>query len=56
MAAGISSQAGRVWSKASMATVKPRPPIYIWPSEPILNRPACIATETDRPVKMKVLA
>ena len=56
IAAGISSQAGSAASKASMASVRPRPPKYIWPSLPMLNRPAFIAIDTASPVKMKVEA
>ena len=56
IAIGMSSSAGRRSSSVSMAIVSPRPPMYIWPSLPMLNRPAFIAIDTDSPVKMKVVA
>ena len=56
LASGIMRMPGSCASSASTTQVRPRPPTYIWPSAPMLKRPACIAIDTARPAKMKVLA
>ena len=38
------------------SSATPRPPMYAWPSAPMLKRPPWNATATARPVKMKLVA
>ena len=55
MASSSTAQPGSQRSSASATTQASSPPIEAWPSAPMLNSPACAASATARPVKMKLV-